>query len=543
MNSNKNRSYKIIRNSIKKLLPYQIGTFTLSLTTIIMSVIIINHLQSLIDMLQNGNYNYNIYFKLIGSCIIYVIFMILFQFIFKRTQITGANEVTILLYNRVQEKPLQFFKQIKSGEIISLINNEGKAVGDWLSSGLLILLNEFSVLLLNIGMMLYYNITLTLLLSIIMFIFFISTKILAMKMAKLSSDSLKITGKMNSFILETLKSETLINILNKKSLFKNKFSAIVYNDKYPIDYKKANYSACYMTIFALLSVLLPIISVIIGAYMMSKQNMSIGTLLAFYALTMQIQEPVRYIPEFLSQRKNTMALAENLYPIVKEVYASDISNIILPNKIDSLYVDIEYFSYENSEVSLLNGVNFELSSKDILLIKGNSGVGKSTLLELIMGFISSNTVKIVQNNINCSNVSKDELWKHTLIVSQEMLLLDGSLKENLLLGEIYPSDLLDEVIFTTCLESYVNENGIDTIINNSDELVSGGQKQRISIARILLRKPDILILDEPTSALDSQTSMELSKRITLFIKKNNMILIVVSHKNDFDNYATKLLKI
>lgn len=539
----RNRGYSLIKKGIKKLVPYQMGTFVFSLMTIIVSVIIINLLQTLVDMLQLNNIDSSVYTKLIISCIIYTVFMITFQIIFKRTQMIGANEVTILLYNKIQEKPLHFYKNHKSGELVSLINNEGKAVGDWLSSGLLILLNEFTVLILNLAMMLYYNVTLSLILAGLMAIFFVSTKVLASKMAELSADSLKVTGKINSFILETLKSETLIHTLNKNRWFQKRFLHIIKNEKYPIDYKRADVTAFYMTIFALLSVLLPIFSVVIGAYMAQKYNLTGGVLLAFYAHTMQIQEPVRYIPEFLSQRKNTIALSEHLLPIVEETNEVQEVSGRLPNKIDQLSIDIEYFTYQDGNRKLLSGINFELNSKDIILVKGNSGVGKSTLVDLLMGFITSDKAIIKQNNIDCINVSTRERWDHMLLVGQSPLLIEGSLQDNILMGEEVSKELLDEIIYTACLDDFIKETGMDRSIGGENDGVSGGQKQRISIARMLIRKPDILILDEPTSALDMEVSLLLAERLTRFTKENNMILIIISHKGDFDKYVSKILEI
>lgn len=538
-----NSGYKLIKKNIKKLIPYQLGTFFLSLITILVSVQIINLLQSLVDMIKTKEFNSNIFLKLAVSCLIYTVFMILFQVVFKRTQIIGANEATILLYNKIQEKQLNFYKDHKSGEIISLINNEGKMVGDWLSSGLLILLNEFAVLVLNLGMMVYYNVTLTLILSVLMLIFFMSTKVLASEMAKLSAESLKVTGKINSFILETLKSETLIHTLNKNNWFRKRFLHIMNHEKYPIDYKKADFTAFYMTTFALLSVLLPILSVVIGAYMSQEYPLTAGILLAFYAHTMQIQEPVRYIPEFLSQRKNTIALAEHLLPIIKDSDDIQAVNKTLPKKIDSLSVNIEYFSYAKEDRHLLKGICFQLASKDVLLIKGNSGVGKSTLVEILMGLLSSETVRVEQNGENCLNISLKERWKHMLFVGQIPILLEGSLKENILMGDDVSQDQWNEIIDTTCLDEFVHDNGMDRIIGGEKDGVSGGQKQRIHIARVLLRKPDILILDEPTSALDMDTSLKLAERLTAFTKRNNMILIVISHKSDFNPYSTQVLEI
>lgn len=541
MHNEKNRGYKLVKKNMKQLIPCQLATFLLSLSTIVASVIIINLLQQLVNSIQYNEPAGNVYEKIIISCVVYAVCMVAFQFAFKRTQIKGANEVTILLYNKIQEKNLEFYENNKSGELLSLINNEGKLVGDWLSSGLLVLMNEFAVLILNLCMMFYYNVKLTSILCVIMLFFYLATKFLAMEMAKLSSKSLKISAKVNNFILQTLKSEMVIHTLQKNSWFKKKFLGIMKEEKYPVDYKKADYTAIYMTIFALLSVLMPIIAVIIGASISKEQAMPIGILLAFYAHTMQIQEPIRYIPEFLSQRRNTLALSEHLLEILDDKNTEENRVEKLDDKIENMQVNIEYFSYEDEDKKILKGVNFGLKKGDILLVQGESGIGKSTLASLLMGFMETNKADIIFNSVDSKLVSDSERWKHILLASQESFLIEGSIQENILMGDTISGEFFDEIVETVCLGDFLKENGADKIIGGENDGISGGQKQRINIARTLVKKPDILILDEPTSALDELTAQAFTEKMIAFSKKYDIILIVISHGDNFEKYATKKL--
>ena len=536
-------TYSQIRKQVKKLLPYQVGTFLLALTTVILSVSIINLLQNLVDMLYAHQVEEALYWKLGITCSCYAVLMLVFQFVFKRTQIIGANEVTILLFQKLQGKKLHFYKKNKAGEILSLINNEGKEVGDWLSFGVLVLLNECAVLVMNLVMMCYYDMTLTLILLIIMFAFFMGTRLLASKMANLSSDSLKITSKVNSFILETVRAESVIQTLHKNQWFRKKFVHMIEKEKYPIDNKKADCTAVYMTIFAMVSIMMPILAVIIGAVLSERNGISGGVLLAFYAHTMQIQEPVRSIPEFLSKRKNTLTIAEHLKAIMDDTDIRDERENVLQHKIEKLSVDIRKFSYEDTEVELLKNVRFELLQKDILVIKGDSGAGKSTLASILMGFEDADSVTIKYGTIPAKEVSNAERWKHILLAGQIPLLLEATVRENVLLGEEVSEQALQETFYTVCLENFVKEQGLEKVIGGENDGVSGGQKQRISMARVLLRKPDILILDEPTAALDAETSLILAKRLVDYAKKNDMMLIVITHKNEFDKYATKTLEV
>ncbi|MDR2045052.1 MAG: ABC transporter ATP-binding protein/permease [Clostridium sp.] len=542
MKSKTYSAYGMIKRNMPRLFPYQIASYVLALVTIVISVVLVDSLRVLLDDLEAGEADGSRYLSILWFSLAYLITTMVFQFVFRRTQMVGRNEIVVLLYNKLQSKPLDFFREHPSGEILSLINQEGREVGDWLSFGTLVLFNEFSVLILNLMLMAYYDILLTLLLILVLSAVFLSTRFLAVRMAECSSGSLKTTGKVNQFILQTLKAETLIHILGKHRWFKSRLSDLVYRQRYPIDRKWADAHAVYMTVFLFLSVLFPVLSVAVGAYIFGG-GVSIGVLLAFYALTSHIQEPIQYIPEFLSQRKNAIALAEHLLPIVEDDLVSDFNMEKLPEKTDKLKINVEYFSYSDGGNKLLRNIDFSLESKDVLLVKGISGVGKSTLVDLMMGFLKSERSDVTLNGISCALVEDRDRWRHMLFVGQETVLIEGTLAENILMGDEFPAELVREVIYSACLEDVMGDVSAEEIIGGEVDGVSGGQKQRISIARMLLRRPDILILDEPTSALDEATSKELADRITDFTRKYDMILIVVSHKPDFDQFVTKVLEI
>jgi len=506
------------------------------------SLIIVFHMQQLIDALSKQELQTNMLVVPVIFVFIYLISTVIYQFVFRRMQIKGRNELLIFFYKKLQEKPLAFFSKHNSGEIISLANNEVREVGNWASYGVLGLANLTTYLILILAMMSYYSLSLTFVIIGIIVVLYFSTKHLAARMATLAAESHGITAKINSFLLQTLKLETIIHTLNTNDWFVKRFSSLIYHKQYPIDKKRMEIYAVYMSLFLFLSVLLPVVVVIIGSFMsISNDNLTVGILIAFFALTAQLQEPVQIIPDFIAQRKNALNLSERLVPILEEIIDEPIDCEPFTGKIEKVLVDIDHFVYSNDDKKLLSGVNFSLDKNDILLIKGNSGIGKSTLVRLLMGIIKSDTTNILFNNIDSTDILNKIRWKQMLLVEQDSILLEGSLLDNLLLGDIFSEELINEVLFVTCLDDLAKNK--EHIIGGDVDGVSGGQKQRINLARVLLRKPDVLILDEPTSSLDDETSARVTSRLVDFASKNNMIIMVISHRNDFDKYATKTLKI
>lgn len=118
-----------------------------------------------------------------------------------------------------------------------------------------------------------------------------------------------------------------------------------------------------------------------------------------------------------------------------------------------------------------------------------------------------------------------------------------SLEENIKLEDSYSKDLLEEVLKTCCLEKFVAKHRLDYIIDERSKNISGGEKQRIGLARILIRRPEILILDEITSSLNEDIKEKVVKRLKDFVEKYELTTIVVTHCREFDKYANKIIDI
>jgi len=287
--------------------------------------------------------------------------------------------------------------------------------------------------------------------------------------------------------------------------------------------------------------------------MSESLGITVGGLLAFYALTAQMQEPLQNIPQLLAQRKSAMSLSEHLMEILQDTPADDDQNstelektrelVIDKHVIDKLVVDIDHFSYEPDGQRLLEGFSLTVDPGDVVVIKGTSGVGKSTLLELMSGLLTSNDATVTLNGRDYSTLADSVRWQHLLLAEQEPVLIDGTVRDNLWFGEQFPEDLTQEVLDVACLKDFATPDGLEQLIGGDEDGVSGGQKQRIAIARLLIRRPDVLILDEPTAALDAGTSSRLARQMVEYARKYAMMLIIVSHKPDFDPYATKSIEI
>ena len=188
-------------------------------------------------------------------------------------------------------------------------------------------------------------------------------------------------------------------------------------------------------------------------------------------------------------------------------------------------------------------MKFDLEKSKIYSIQGESGIGKSTIFNIILKFLPVEDVNILVNGTDIDKINARQLYKNILMVDQNIVTINSSIKENLTLGEKYSDEELNEVIEVSQLNELIKNKGLDYEIDSAAKNLSGGEKQRISIARILLRKPNILFMDEPTSALDDNTARNFAKKVVEFAHKYDMTLVIISHSSIFDEYSDEIIKI
>tara|TARA_B100001059_G_C17831135_1_gene584769 strand:- start:1330 stop:3045 length:1716 start_codon:yes stop_codon:yes gene_type:complete len=228
---------------------------------------------------------------------------------------------------------------------------------------------------------------------------------------------------------------------------------------------------------------------------------------------------------------------------IKNHNKTEIHNFNFNEKIEFKSVK---FSYPSSKMEIFDNLNLTINRGDIIGIKGESGQGKSTLIDILLGLLLPIEGKVLIDGENIINV-KNSFWSIIGTVSQNVSLIESSLRDNLTLGNIKVNDkklikILNDVNLSSLLSSF--SGGLDHIINENSSNISGGQKQRIAIARALVSDPQILILDEATSSLDKENENNVINVISELKKKNkNLTIIVISHSEGIFNLADKIFTI
>lgn len=295
--------------------------------------------------------------------------------------------------------------------------------------------------------------------------------------------------------------------------------------------RQRNFSTYINTGFSFLMRFAYIGAIIYVGVMIGKGStvLGFGSMLAMVELIGQIQGPFTSLSSLLPKYYQTLGSIERIEEYVKEDELVNNEN----NEVSTIKVEDVSFKYNDKEV--ISHLSFEINKNDFVFIKGRSGIGKSTLLKLIMGAYKPSNGLITMNNENISNYTK--LFSY---VPQTNLLVKGTIKDNLELFSTHELDI-DEILDITCLKDKVNslKNGLNTSIYDEGNGLSIGEGQRLSIARALLSNRKVLVLDECTSALDNETGDTLLSNL----KKLDLTIILVSHKLEHMKYATKVIEL
>jgi ATP-binding cassette subfamily C protein len=244
----------------------------------------------------------------------------------------------------------------------------------------------------------------------------------------------------------------------------------------------------------------------------------------------------------VKEQSALMSLTKNLNLAEEKAEASS-GQKECPASINTLSFQKVSFYHEAHKV--LNQLDVTFDSNQLTVIMGESGSGKTTILDLLTRFITPSKGKIIINNtIDLNQIDVNSWRKHIGLVPQDIFLFNSSLRDNILLER---KDFTDKNIYNALKKAGAYDfvtslkGQLDYQVGENGQHLSGGQKQRLSIARAILHNPTILILDEPTSALDFNTERNLFKTFKNLSK--NMIVIVASHNKELRHYADQCINI
>ncbi len=280
-----------------------------------------------------------------------------------------------------------------------------------------------------------------------------------------------------------------------------------------------------------------------GSYLIFNGDLTPGGFVSFITALLLLYQPIKSIGNDYNAMQLAMMAMERVFELLKvEPKIKNDPNAI---KLDVIKKGIKYknicFEYQKKH-PVLSKINLDIKVGETVAFVGNSGGGKTTMVNLLPRFYEAKSGKILIDGIDITKLELDSLRDKIAIVFQDNFLFDGTIRDNIILGNANATqDQIDLAVRSACLDEFVAslDKGLDTKIGERGVLLSGGQKQRVAIARAFLKNAPIVILDEATSALDNKSEAVVQRAINNLMKDRTVL--VIAHRLTTIRNADKIV--
>ena len=392
-------------------------------------------------------------------------------------------------------------------------------------------IKESLTLIALLSVMIYHDWKLSIVALTVLPIAAFCSKKFGKKMGKKSTLSMIASENFSAFLSELIKGSWLIKIYQKE---KEEFerTKILISEKFKKAKKVEQVRLGSGPIMEFIIAVAIGLIIFFGGYRSINGNLTMGEFISFLASLMLAYAPVRALAGINVGLNEGLAAARRIYTLIdkEDKILEDKSLPILQISSGNIIFQNVNFSYSDNS-AILNNVNININGGSKTGIIGESGSGKSTILNLIPRFFNLTEGKILIDKQEINNVRLSSLRKAISIVSQDTILFDDTIKKNIAYAKKNATD--DEIYKASKLagiDNFVNslENGYETLVGENGVKLSGGQKQRISVARAFLKNSPIILLDEATSSLDSDSEEKIKQALNELTK--NKTTLIISHK-------------
>lgn len=447
------------------------------------------------------------------------------------------------LYHKIVELPVAYFSEKRKGDIIARMTSDVQEVENSILTSIETIVREPLTVIIAISLMLFMSVKLTLFVFILLPV---SGFIISSISKKLKANSIKAqkeTGNFLSFIEETLTGLRIIKGFNAESVIANKFknSTLKFKDLMTNVIHRQTL-ASPMSEFLGSATIIAILWYGGTEVLSNKSSLKPDEFMGYIVLFYTVLNPIKLITTTFYNIQKGEASAERIMSVLNtENSIKDIPNALQKNEFSS-EIEFKNISFKYKDDYVLKDFSLTINKGETVALVGQSGSGKSTLANLITRFYDVNNGEVLLDKNNIKNITKKSLRDLMGIVSQDSILFNDTIANNIKLGTQGATDsaILEAAKIANADEFIQNlPEKYNTNIGDSGNTLSGGQKQRLSIARAVLKNPPIMILDEATSALDTES--EQLVQLALEKMMQNRTSLVIAHRLSTIQKADKIV--
>tara|TARA_B100001057_G_scaffold327173_1_gene327446 strand:+ start:1797 stop:3533 length:1737 start_codon:yes stop_codon:yes gene_type:complete len=472
---------------------------------------------------------------------VYIIpFLIVIAFAFKGSSLYIAKVIMIGVAEEVRKNmQIDMFRSLiiadtklidnkHSGKFITNLINDVNMITNLVSAAILNLFKDSLTLIGLLGVMFYQNWKLSLVAIVMIPLASFAAKTLGKRIGKVSTEAMSRAGILNTYLFEVFKNHKLTKIFQKEDYEKNRADKFI-NDLKEKTKKISEIFVRASPIMEFLTGIMIALLIFIAAKLVTTEELEVSNFFSFLAAMMLAYQPVRSLATLNIAIQQGIAGAKKILPIIDqkpEIKDRDNVKHLKYSKGEVVFENVK-FNYSDND-SVLKNINLTFPGNKMTAIVGQSGAGKSTILNLIPRFYNINSGDIIIDNQSIYNSSIYSLRKGISLVSQDTTLFDDTIKNNIAYANLDATELeIKEAAKHSFAEEFIEKlpNKYETIIGENGLRLSGGEKQRLSIARAMLKKSEIILLDEATSSLDAETENKIQKALSLLTKGRTTIVI------------------
>ncbi|MGA2766311.1 MAG: ABC transporter ATP-binding protein [Spirochaetia bacterium] len=465
---------------------------------------------------------------LVGLFLVSALFSYLQQFI-----MAGVSQKTVYDMRRdVSEKlgrlPLSFYDGRTHGEIMSRVTNDVDNVAATLQQSLMQIITSLVTIVGIIVMMLTISPLLTLITVGVLPVSVLITRLIAPRSQKHFAAQWKSLGALNGHVEEMYTGHAIVKAFGRERRTIEKFTAIN-EELYNASWRAQFISGLMMPLITFVNNIGYVAVAVAGAVMMIRRAIQIGDIQAFIQYSRQFTWPIAQTANIANVIQSTIASAERVFELLDEQEEAPDApggRRITATKGDVSFQDVS-FSYKPEE-PLMDGMNIDVHSGQMIAIVGPTGAGKTTLVNLLMRFYEIQGGRITLDGVDIREMERGNLRRTFGMVLQDTWLFQGTIRDNIAYGRENASE---EEIHRAAVAAHADHfirtlpDGYRTVLNEEASNISQGQRQLLTIARAVLVDPAVLILDEATSSVDTRTEVLIRKAMAALMKGRTSFVI------------------
>ncbi len=439
-----------------------------------------------------------------------------------------VNDLRRQVFNRYLKLPQKFYDEHAAGGLISRITYDVEQIATGVTKNLIQILRESLAIIMFLSVMFYYSAKLAMVALAVFPLVTIIIRLINKRFRRIGFNIQQSVAHITQIVEEAVKGQKIIKIFKGEEDEKRRFNTTIKKNRQLQVKIVATQEITASSVHLMIAIALSSIM-----YLAAKSSMTPGTFMAFMTAMLALMPSIRRLSQVFTTIQTTLAAADSVLYILNQPEETDTGqNQLQSDQIAITFNDVS-FCYQHQDPSdntqALKNINLHIKAGEIVALVGASGSGKTSLVNLIPRFHDCTKGQILINGKDSSSYKIDNLRDHIAMVSQEVVLFNDTVRNNIAYGCNQCKN--DEEIANAAEKAnaltFIKQlpQGFDTILGDDGTRLSGGQRQRIAIARAILKNAPILILDEATSALDTESEKHIQQALKIVMQGRTTLVI------------------